>query len=119
MEMVRTALSIDVSDATLIMGGSGSPSALPTSACGSAMTSRGGAPHGSPALSSSSPWSAWPTSDPAAGSRQCIGPSAAAPEVLKKHKWKAEEDAALQRLVTNLLAAQGSKVRWSVVGALA
>ena len=37
---------------------------------------------------------------------------------LKKQKWKADEDALLQRLVAEM-ATEGGKVRWSAVGAQA
>tara|TARA_B110001452_G_scaffold248012_1_gene234454 strand:- start:404 stop:1075 length:672 start_codon:yes stop_codon:yes gene_type:complete len=88
--MMRPAgLKIDVTDETL--GGEISLSAMPSHSS-SAMPSR--VPSPSPAGTSACP----------------------TPVSWKKHIWKAEEDAQLERLVA-LTTADGGKVRWSAVGA--
>eukprot|EP00321_Phaeocystis_globosa_P016257 CAMPEP_0118810646 /NCGR_PEP_ID=MMETSP1162-20130426/1139_1 /TAXON_ID=33656 /ORGANISM="Phaeocystis Sp, Strain CCMP2710" /LENGTH=348 /DNA_ID=CAMNT_0006740211 /DNA_START=61 /DNA_END=1107 /DNA_ORIENTATION=+ len=88
-------LSIDVSEKTL--GDDGCltvPPLTATSANSSAMPSH----RGSPTLGSA-----------------CPTPSEGAVS-WKKHIWKAEEDATLERLVA-MMTAEGGKVRWSAVGA--
>ena len=101
-------LSIVVSEATVC----DVITAPPTSLC----TSRTSSPL------DGAPWSTSPTpcSLSEAGMPECGVPEttsgAALPESLKKHKWKADEDALLARLVAQMAAA-GGKVRWSSVGA--
>ena len=98
-------LSIDVSETTL--GDDGSltvPRPTAPSANSSAMPSRGV----SPTLGSAcpTPGSACPTPNP----------DGATPVSWKKHIWKADEDATLERQVA-MMTAEGGKVRWSAVGA--
>mmetsp|Transcript_4566 Transcript_4566/g.8886 ORF Transcript_4566/g.8886 Transcript_4566/m.8886 type:complete len:345 (+) Transcript_4566:94-1128(+) len=95
----KPSLSIDVSETTLGDDGSLTVPPTATSANSSAMPSRGGSPVAD---------SACPTPNPDS--------EAATPVSWKKHIWKADEDAQLERLVATMTA-EGGKVRWSAVGA--
>ena len=95
-EINKPSLSIDVSDATLQDGlGLTAPLTGP-STCSTA-----------------------PPTDPSLGG-PCAAPlmpcRAPTSVTWKKHIWKAEEDATLERLVA-MMTAEGGKVRWSAVGA--
>lgn len=94
----KLSLSIDVSETTLGDDGSLTVPPTATSANSSAMPSRGE----SPTLGSTCP-----TPNP--------GSDGATPVSWKKHIWKADEDAQLERLVASMTA-EGGKVRWSAVG---
>jgi len=89
-------LSIDVSETTLGEDGSLTVPPTATSANSSLMASR----RGSPTLGSACP---------------TPNPDGATPVSWKKHIWKADEDATLERLVATMTA-EGGKVRWSAVG---
>lgn len=109
--MPKPPLSIDVAEAN---AASPPVSTLPyvslTAPTMSLVTSRAGSPL------ESCPWSPNPTPNSESG---VPGSAATLPEslsTLKKHKWKADEDALLQRLVAEM-ATEGGKVRWSAVGA--
>ena len=113
--MLKPPLSIDVAEAN--SASLPSEVTLPevslTAPTTSLCTSRVGSPLGSCF------WSPIPTLNSESG----VPGSAAAPppeplNTLKKHKWKADEDALLERLVAEM-ATEGGKVRWSAVGARA
>ena len=97
-EFIKPSLSIDVSNATL--GDNLSLTAPPTgpSTCSTATPGLGGSPCGSLTC---------PTPDPVPGELHCV--------TWKKHIWKADQDAMLERLVA-LMTAEGGKMRWSAVG---
>ena len=96
-EVNKPSLSIDVSDATLQDGlGLTAPLTGP-STCSTA-------PPTAPSLVGSCP---------APNLMPCRAPTSV---TWKKHIWKTEEDATLERLVS-MMTAEGGKVRWSAVGA--
>lgn len=112
--MLKPPLSIDVAEANAASPPSGQtlPGISFTAPTTSACTSRVGSPLGSCF------WSPTPTPSSDSG---VPGSTVAPPEslgALKKQKWKADEDALLQRLVAEM-ATDGGKVRWSAVGAQA
>ena len=110
--MLKPPLSIDIAEANAASPPSGPtlPGISFTAPTTSACTSRVGSPLGTCF------WSPTPTPSSESG---VPGSAVAPPEsALKKQKWKADEDALLQRLVAEM-ATEGGKVRWSAVGAQA
>ena len=112
--MLRPPLSIDIAEANAASPPSGPtlPGISFTAPTTSACTSRVGSPP------DTCFWSPTPTPSSESG---LPGSAVAPPEsqaALKKQKWKADEDALLQRLVAEM-ATEGGKVRWSAVGAQA
>ena len=108
--MLKPPLSIDIAEANAASPPSGPTLPGITAPTTSACTSRVGSPLGTCF------WSPTPTPSSESG---VPGSAVAPPEsALKKQKWKADEDALLQRLVAEM-ATEGGKVRWSAVGAQA
>ena len=110
--MLKPPLSIDIAEANAASLPSGPtlPGISFTAPTTSACTSRVGSPLGTCF------WSPTPTPSSESG---VPGSAVAPPEsALKKQKWKADEDALLQRLVAEMTT-EGGKVRWSAVGAQA
>ena len=94
----KPSLSIDVSDATLRDDLSLTAAPTGPSTCSTTTPSMGGSPQ---------PTSTGPTPN--------LVPGAPTSVTWKKHIWKADQDAQLERLVA-AMTAEGGKMRWSAVG---
>ena len=112
MMVLEALLSIEVADANATsppVSEKTLPNVSLTAPTTSLCASRVGSPLGG------CRWSPTPTPN---SESSVPGSTAAPPESLtnlKKHKWKVDEDALLQRLVA-AMATEGGKVRWSAVG---